>query len=63
MRAGTSQSVEYPVDGMDVWRMVTVKEKGKVIRRTTSCSHCAVVNGVVLVGTGGSSGSSPTPAP
>ncbi len=60
LRAGTSKRVEYPVDGMDVWRTVTVKEKGKVIRKTTYYSHYSVVNGVLLVGT---SGSSPSPSP
>ncbi len=62
LRAGTSKRVEYPVDGLDVWRTVTVKEKGKVIRKTTYYSHYSVVNGVLLVGTGGSS-PSPSPTP
>jgi vancomycin resistance protein YoaR len=51
--AGTSQRVEYPVDGKDVWRTVTVYERGKVLRRTTYYSHYSVITGVVLVGTGG----------
>ena len=52
--AGTSKRVEYPVDGMDVWRTVTVREKGKVIHKTTYYSHYSTVTGVVQVGTGGS---------
>ncbi len=53
LRAGYSQRVEYPTDGKDVWRTVTVRENGKVIRRTTYYSHYSVVTGVVLIGTGG----------
>lgn len=57
---GVTQRVEYPVDGMDVWRTVTIRNRktGKVIRRTTYYSHYSVVNGLTLVGTGGSSSSS-----
>lgn len=52
--AGTSKRVEYPVDGMDVWRTVTVREKGKIVHQTTYYSHYATITGVVEVGTGGS---------
>jgi vancomycin resistance protein YoaR len=52
--AGRRQRVEYPVDGKDVWRTVTVYEDGKVLRRTTYYSHYAVITGITLVGTGGS---------
>jgi vancomycin resistance protein YoaR len=61
--AGVSKRVEYPVDGMDVWRTVTVKEKGKVIRTTTYYSHYSTVTGVVQVGTGGSTGTNATSKP
>ncbi|HEX5149758.1 MAG TPA: VanW family protein, partial [Candidatus Limnocylindrales bacterium] len=37
--AGSSERVEFPVNGMDVWRTVTVYENGKVLRRTTYYSH------------------------
>jgi vancomycin resistance protein YoaR len=53
LRAGYSQRVEYPTDGKDVWRTITVRENGKVIRKTTYYSHYSVVTGVVLIGTGG----------
>ncbi len=58
--AGTSKRVEYPVDGMDVWRTVTVRENGKVIHKTTYYSHYSTITGVVQVGTGGSSGGTST---
>ena len=61
LRKGTSKRVEYPTDGKDVWRTVTVKDAaGKVIRQTTYYSHYSTVNGVVMVGT---AGSSPKPSP
>jgi vancomycin resistance protein YoaR len=60
---GVSKRVEYPVDGMDVWRTVTVKEKGKVIRTTTYYSHYSTITGVVQVGTGGSTGTTATSKP
>jgi vancomycin resistance protein YoaR len=66
MKRGTSKRVEYPVDGMDVWRTVTVKENGKVLRRTLYYSHYSVITGILLVGTGGTPpkpAPTPTPAP
>jgi len=63
MKKGTSKRVEYPVDGKDVWRTVTVRENGKVIQRTTYYSHYSVVNGILLVGTGGATKPAPTPTP
>jgi vancomycin resistance protein YoaR len=65
LRKGTSKRVEYPTDGKDVWRTVTVKDAaGKVIRETTYYSHYSTVNGVLMVGTGGSAPKpSPTPTP
>jgi vancomycin resistance protein YoaR len=61
LRAGYSQRVEYPTEGKDVWVTVTVREKGKVLRKTTYYSHYSVVTGVVLIGTGGPS--APTSVP
>jgi vancomycin resistance protein YoaR len=61
---GTRKRVEYPVDGMDVWRTVTVYEGGKVLRRKTYYSHYATITGIVQVGTGGTAPApAPTPAP
>ena len=60
---GRTERVEYPVNGMDVWRTVTVYEGGKVLRSKTYYSHYATITGILLVGTGGSSGGGPTPTP
>jgi vancomycin resistance protein YoaR len=59
--AGSSRRVEYPVNGFDVWRTVTVYEGGKVIRRKTYYSHYATITGIVLRGKGSTATSSPTP--
>jgi vancomycin resistance protein YoaR len=50
LRPGVHQRVEFPVDGKDVWRTVTVYEGGKVIHRTTYYSHYARITGVTLIG-------------
>jgi vancomycin resistance protein YoaR len=50
LKAGVKQRVEYPVDGKDVWRTVTVYEGGKVIHRTTYYSHYSRITGVTLIG-------------
>jgi vancomycin resistance protein YoaR len=60
---GRSERVEFPVDGKDVWRTVTVYENGNMLRRTTYYSHYAVITGIVLIGTAGASKPDPTPAP
>ncbi|HEY3522270.1 MAG TPA: peptidoglycan binding domain-containing protein [Candidatus Limnocylindrales bacterium] len=52
---GVTKRLEYPVDGKDVWRTVSVYQDGKLIRRTTYYSHYSRITGVVLVGTGSSS--------
>ncbi len=50
---GVSQRIEYPVDGKQVWRTITVKDaKGKVISRTTYYSNYSRITGIVLVGKG-----------
>jgi vancomycin resistance protein YoaR len=60
--AGASKRVEYPVNGFDVWRTVTVYEGGKVLRRKTYYSHYATITGIVLKGKGSTAPkSSPTP--
>lgn len=67
---GTTRRVEYPVDGMQVWRTVTVYEDGKVLRRKTYYTRYATITGILLVGTGAPTGGGdatpapqPTPAP
>jgi len=52
MRAGARKRVEYPVDGKDVWRTVTVYENGQILRQTRYYSHYARITGIVLVGRG-----------
>ncbi len=57
---GTTKRVEYPVNGMDVWRTVTVYEGGNVLRKKTYYSHYATITGILQVGT---AGPAPKPAP
>lgn len=47
---GVRQRDEWPVDGKDAWRTVTVYQNGKIIHRTTYFSHYARITGVTLVG-------------
>ena len=48
---GVSKRIEFPVDGKQVWRSVTVRDsKGTVIHRTTYYSNYARITGVLLVG-------------
>jgi vancomycin resistance protein YoaR len=47
---GARKRIEFPVDGKDVWRSVTVYQNGKVIHRTTYYSHYSRITGVTLVG-------------
>jgi vancomycin resistance protein YoaR len=55
--AGRRSRLEAPADGKDVWRTITVRDaSGTVLRTTTYYSHYARVNGLTLIGTGGSSG-------
>jgi vancomycin resistance protein YoaR len=49
---GRSERVEYPVDGKQVWRTVSVYENGKLLRRTTYYSNYARITGITLVGRG-----------
>jgi vancomycin resistance protein YoaR len=48
--AGSAKRIEYPVDGKDVWRTVSVFEKGKLLHRVTYYSHYARITGITLVG-------------
>jgi len=52
MRKGTSERVEFPVAGKDVWRTVTVKQGGKIIHQTTYYSHYSRIDGLTLIGRG-----------
>ena len=52
MPTGTREQVEFPVNGMDVWRTVTVKQGNTIISRRVYYSHYSVINGLILVGTG-----------
>ena len=50
---GAQKRIEYPVDGKQVWRTVTVYDRdGGVIRKVTYYSNYSRVTGVVLVGQG-----------
>jgi vancomycin resistance protein YoaR len=49
--AGTRKRIEYPVDGKQVWRTVTVRNAdGSILRQTTYYSNYARITGIVLVG-------------
>jgi vancomycin resistance protein YoaR len=47
---GRSERIEYPVNGMQVWRTVSVYENGKLLRRVTYYSNYARITGITLVG-------------
>jgi vancomycin resistance protein YoaR len=48
--SGHTKRIEYPVDGKDVWRTVSVWQRGKLLHRTTYYSHYARITGITLVG-------------
>jgi vancomycin resistance protein YoaR len=61
---GRRERVEYPVDGMQVWRTVTVKDaSGKIIHQTTYYSNYARITGLTLIGAPRTTEPSPTPTP
>ena len=61
---GVSKRVEYPVDGKEVWRTVTVYDSnGGVIRKVTYYSNYARVTGVVLIGEATVATDPPAPTP
>jgi vancomycin resistance protein YoaR len=63
LRSGQRKRIEYPVDGKQVWRTVTVyNADGTVLRQKTYYSNYARITGIVLVGKGAAS-SAPTPDP
>jgi vancomycin resistance protein YoaR len=61
--AGQRKQIEYPVEGKDVWVTRTVRDaSGKVIHEETYYSHYAMITGIILVGTGGTT-TAPSPSP
>jgi vancomycin resistance protein YoaR len=53
LRPGVVQRVEYPVDGKQVWRTVTVRDRnGKIIHKTTYYSNYSRITGLTLIGKG-----------
>jgi vancomycin resistance protein YoaR len=52
LKPGQTQRVEYPVNGFDVWRTVSVYENGTLLRTKTYYSHYAVITGILLKGKG-----------
>jgi vancomycin resistance protein YoaR len=63
LREGQRKRIEYPVDGKQVWRTVTVyNADGSVLREKTYYSNYARVTGIVLVGRAPTN-PAPTPAP
>ncbi len=62
--AGTRKRIEYPVDGKQVWRTVTVyNADGSILRQKTYYSNYSRVTGIVLVGQGSTATPDPTPDP
>jgi vancomycin resistance protein YoaR len=47
---GSSERVEYPVDGKQVWVTRTVRRNGEVIHKETYFSNYARITGITLVG-------------
>ena len=61
---GIRQRVEYPVDGKQVWRTVTVTDaSGAIIHQTTYYSNYSRITGLTLVGAPLTTESTPTPTP
>jgi vancomycin resistance protein YoaR len=62
--AGQRKRIEYPVDGKQVWRTVTVyNADGSILRQKTYYSNYARITGIVLVGQGSTASPDPTPEP
>jgi len=48
---GVTKRIEYPVDGKEVWRTVTVRDaNGDILRQVTYYSNYSRVTGVTLIG-------------
>ena len=64
LAVGVRKRIEYPVDGKQVWRTVTVYDAaGSVIRQKTYYSNYARITGIVLVGQGAGAVSPATSEP
>jgi vancomycin resistance protein YoaR len=63
LAAGVRKRIEYPVDGKQVWRTVTVyNADGTILRQKTYYSNYSRVTGIVLIGQG-TTAPTPTPTP
>jgi len=61
---GVRQRVEYPVDGKQVWRTVTVYDAaGAILHQTTYYSNYARITGLTLIGAPRTTAPTPTPTP
>ena len=59
---GVRQRVEYPVDGKQVWRTVTVYDAaGAIVHQTTYYSSYARITGLTLIGAPAAAEPTPTP--
>jgi vancomycin resistance protein YoaR len=65
LRPGQRKRIEYPVDGKQVWRTVTVYDAaGAVLHQTTYYSSYARITGVTLIGApAAAAAAAPTPEP
>ena len=61
---GVRKRVEYPVDGKQVWRTVTVYDAtGAIIHQTTYYSNYSRITGLTLIGAPRTTEPGPTPTP
>ncbi|MGZ8514714.1 MAG: VanW family protein, partial [Candidatus Limnocylindrales bacterium] len=61
---GVRQRVEYPVDGKQVWRTVTVYDaSGAILHQTTYYSNYARITGLTLIGAPRTTAPTPSPTP
>jgi hypothetical protein len=64
LAVGVRKRIEYPVDGKQVWRTVTVYDAaGDILRQKTYYSNYARITGIVLVGQGPKATPEPAPDP
>jgi vancomycin resistance protein YoaR len=52
LASGVAKRIEYPVDGKDVWRTITVYQGTKILHQVTYYSHYSRVTGVTMIGKG-----------
>lgn len=61
---GVRQRVEYPVDGKQVWRTVTVYDaSGAILHQTTYYSNYSRITGLTMIGAPRPAEPTPTPTP